>query len=82
VKGASLDWPQGVVFDMNGLLLDSERQARDCFVGACPAHGWELDITAYHRCIGTTSETMDRILREHHADEFPLQEIELVWGQL
>ncbi len=72
--------PAGAVFDMDGLLLDSERLARDAFVRACTDHGWQADLTAYHRCIGSTYEATERILREHHGADFPYSDIDTSWS--
>jgi beta-phosphoglucomutase-like phosphatase (HAD superfamily) len=45
----SAGYPAGVLFDMDGLLLDSERLARDAFVRACEEHGFEADLVTYFR---------------------------------
>lgn len=56
--------PAAVVFDMDGLLLDSERLARDAFVEACRDVGVSVDDDTYARCIGSNSEATGRILSE------------------
>jgi HAD superfamily hydrolase (TIGR01509 family) len=65
---------------MDGLLLDSERLARDAFVVACKAHGWQPDLEVYGRCIGSTVEATERILRAHFGPEFPYSAVELSWN--
>lgn len=65
---------------MDGLLLDSERLARDTFVCACRAAGWQLDMAAYLTCIGSTAATTERILREAHGPDFPYTQIAEDWS--
>ena len=56
------DVPNGVVFDMDGLLLDSERLARDLFFASCRDLELEVDAGLYHRCIGSSREATDELL--------------------
>lgn len=66
---------------MDGLLLDSERLARDAFVLACADHGWQMDLDAYHRCIGSTPEGTEQILRAHYGPQFPYRDIDASWSR-
>lgn len=68
-----------VLCDMDGLLLDTERIARDTFVEACRAFGIEPDITVYHRCIGTNHARTQQVLIEGYGRDFPLVGIEALW---
>jgi HAD superfamily hydrolase (TIGR01509 family) len=74
-------FPAGVIFDMDGLLLDSERLARDAFVAACDEHGWEVDLAVYHSCIGSTSEATRSILCEHFGENFPYETVDASWSR-
>jgi HAD superfamily hydrolase (TIGR01509 family) len=73
--------PAGVIFDMDGLLLDSERLARDAFVAACTEHGWEVDLSVYHRCIGSTQEITREILCDHFGAQFPYETVDASWSR-
>jgi len=68
--------PSGVLFDMDGLLLDTERLARDAFLAACRDLGRPPDLDVYHRCIGTTHQQTRQILTEAFGAEFARTELD------
>jgi len=53
-----------VIFDLDGLLIDSERISRDIWNATAAEFGLELDHI-YHRLIGTGVSRTDEILAEH-----------------
>jgi HAD superfamily hydrolase (TIGR01509 family) len=73
---------RAVVFDMDGLLLDSERVAIDTFVDACRECDYEPDLSVYYRCIGTTFDRVQDIMREGYGREFPIEKIIPRWERL
>ena len=80
----SIDFPtpKALAFDMDGLLLDTERIARAGFLTACRSVGVEADPSVYLRCVGTTSRNMRRILLEGHGDGFPVDAVIAAWKEL
>ncbi len=54
--------PQAIVFDMDGLLLDTERIALATFEDACRAQGLDVAREVYERCIGTSMKGTREIL--------------------
>ena len=73
--------PAGVVFDMDGTLIESERLARACFVQACKDIGWsDIDMEVYNRCVGFTFDKIRLIMLEGYGAEFPVDEMERHWS--
>ncbi len=73
--------PRGVVFDMDGTLLDTERLARACFEQACRDVGWEPDLPLYDQCVGTTHEATEALLRQGYGPAFPYTDFQARWSQ-
>lgn len=71
--------PAAIVFDMDGLLLDTERIALDGFWHACHAHGVHPKRDVYLRCHGTTIERTRELLVEGHGPDFPYDAIFESW---
>ncbi len=71
--------PKAVIFDLDGLLLDTERIAISTFVDACRENNFEPDLEIYHKCIGTTYARGVEILRSGYGKDFPLDAIFQLW---
>lgn len=73
---------QGVLFDMDGVLLDTENMSREMFTRTSEKYGYPLPDGLYIRMLGTTTESnrlllarelgadypFDRVMGEHLAD--------------
>ena len=73
-------YPEGVLFDMDGLLLDSERLARDAFVRACEDHGYAADLVTYQQCIGSTYDKTRELIMAAYGADFPYEAIDERWS--
>ena len=75
--------PAALIFDLDGLLLDTETIARDAFVKACHQVGWyRTDMDVYIRCIGRHGPEIEEILKDGYGQDFPWEEIGPLCQQL
>ena len=73
---------RAVIFDMDGLLLDSETVALSTFVKACHESDFDPDVEVYYRCIGGNEVRTKRILTEGYGPRFPFDKINRRWHAL
>ena len=69
-----LDEFKAVVFDMDGLLLDTERISYDSFIKTCLEHGFEnteQTEAIYQQCIGCNSSRLQLILKDGFGSALP-----------
>lgn len=71
--------PAAVLFDMDGLLIDSERLALASVAVAGDTVGWPVAPAVAHRLIGLGRDHGSRVLRAALGDDFPLQRFWDVW---
>lgn len=65
-----------VIFDMDGLMFDTERHARTAWFRAMSECGYELDDGVYIRAIGRDSLACRAIFIEAFGPELPIEAIE------
>lgn len=70
---------QAAVFDMDGLLIDSERIAQQCFINACECYGVPFNPSVYLQVIGTNATTGRQILIDGFGPEFPYDDVSNHW---
>tara|TARA_R110000868_G_scaffold129632_7_gene338695 strand:- start:730 stop:1392 length:663 start_codon:yes stop_codon:yes gene_type:complete len=61
-----------VIFDMDGLLLDTERIYRMVLQKACAAHDYEMTDALFHSLIGVPGPAGFDIVRAHFGGAFPM----------
>ncbi len=60
-----------VVFDMDGVIFDSERAVMDCWIALAKKYGIEDIETPYLECIGTTNAKTREIMINACGEDFP-----------
>ncbi len=66
-----------VIFDMDGLLLDSERISLATFEEACLEFNFKPDLNVYYSCIGTSAKKVQEILSREYGSQY--EAISKVW---
>lgn len=63
---------KAVVFDMDGLLVDTEQLVFKAMQALAPEHGGEMPFATFQRMVGLPSAVSNRILQEHFGEGFDL----------
>jgi HAD superfamily hydrolase (TIGR01509 family) len=66
---------RAVVFDMDGLLVDTEVLIHDLMVKAALARGASLPFEVFMRMVGLPDQASNAVARAHFGDAFPLEEL-------
>lgn len=64
---------RGVVFDMDGLLVDTEAMIRDIYAELAEVRGMVVPEQVFHRMIGLPNAASDAVARAHFGPDFPLE---------
>jgi HAD superfamily hydrolase (TIGR01549 family) len=64
---------KAVIFDMDGLLLDSERPFRDAWLAAIRKRGYEMDEVAYLEVIGRRDADVRDYFLGYFGKDFPFE---------
>lgn len=64
---------KAVIFDMDGVIFDSERATYLCWKKVAEDHGLERMDEVYRRCIGVTLEVTRQICLDAYGADFPYE---------
>ena len=73
--------PAAVVFDMDGLLFDSERLYAESILTAAREVGCAMSHDVFLQLVGRSHEVNHRFLLDHYGSDYPLQALIATWGR-
>ena len=71
--------PAAVVFDMDGLLFDTEKLYGEAIQSAAAEVGCEMSLEVFHRCVGTPWQHNRHTMLEHYGEAFPADALREAW---
>jgi len=73
--------PAAVIFDLDGLLFDTERLYSEAILTAAREVGCAMSRDVFHQLVGRSRELNHRFLLEHYGADYPLDALIAVWGR-
>lgn len=67
---------KAIIFDMDGLMLDTERIALSTWQQAATAHGWTLTEELYVRLVGMNMARTRALVMQELGENYPFDQIE------
>jgi HAD superfamily hydrolase (TIGR01509 family) len=64
--------PHAVIFDMDGLLCDTEVVYRDAMFATAAEHGHDMPLSLFKSMIGLPGPMSDRQVLNHFGEDFPI----------
>lgn len=65
----------GVIFDMDGLIFDTERLSFNAWKDVCAEVGYEIDMSFYCTLIGRNLKGFGKLMIEKFGEDFPLESL-------
>lgn len=73
--------PAAVIFDMDGLLFDSEKLYAEAIVTAAREIGCAMSHDVFLQLVGRSREVNHRFLLDHYGADYPLDALIATWGR-
>ena len=74
--------PTALIFDMDGLMLDSEPLYQAAWQAAARELGYDLDAELYLSLVGRSSVEADRAFQQIFGEQFPVEAFNDRWDEL
>ncbi|MFV0394257.1 MAG: HAD family hydrolase, partial [Coprobacillaceae bacterium] len=66
---------KAVIFDMDGLMIDSERVTYEEYCRKLKLLGYTFDETTYRHCLGKNKQGICQVFYDAFGDDFPMDEV-------
>lgn len=66
---------KAIIFDMDGLMIDSERATYQCYVEVLKKMNLTMSEDFYKKLLGKTLKTVYEIVYEEYGDDFPMNDV-------
>ena len=73
--------PAAVIFDMDGLLFDTEKFYAESIMTAAQEVGCAMSHDVFLQLVGRAREVNHRFLIEHYGADYPLEALIAAWGR-
>jgi HAD superfamily hydrolase (TIGR01509 family) len=73
-------WPEAVIFDMDGLMLDTEAPALRAWERAARGLGRDFDLALCRQMIGRNFGDCVALIRARHGADYPVDELTRAWA--
>ena len=71
----NLDKIRTVIFDMDGVLFDTEKVYLDVWTKVCEKYGYKMTKEIYCKVIATGRENVKRVFKKEFGDNIPIEEM-------
>lgn len=66
---------KAVIFDMDGLMIDSERVTYEEYCRKLDQLEYHFDESMYRRCLGKNKQSVYQVFIDHYGEDFPITEV-------
>lgn len=73
-------WPEAVIFDMDGLILDTEAPALRAWERAARTLGRDFDLQLCRQMIGRNFGDCVALIRARHGPDYPVDQLTQAWA--
>ena len=71
--GGAYNMIKAVIFDMDGLMFDTERVGKDAILQSGKDYGYEISLELHQKMLGRNAKDIEQMLKDTYGDDFPYQ---------